>query len=92
MKQPSQYEKVIRSYKTGVYVPAGDFSAKTCNTWIKQYNSNFNRMSAERWEEILEYFDIACDSEVERVGDQSILDEGRGALPMSSSPSVSSEE
>jgi hypothetical protein len=88
----SQYEKVVRSYKTGVYVPSGDFSAKLCNTWVKQYNRNFNKVSQERWEEILTYYDITPTSDIEGVGDQSILDEGRGALPMSSSPSITSAD
>jgi hypothetical protein len=91
LKQPLQYEKIIRSYKTGIYVPSGDFSAKSCNAWVKQYNSNFNRMTAECWEEILEYYDIACDSDIERAGDLLILDEGQAALPMSSSSSVCSD-
>jgi hypothetical protein len=43
-------------------------------------------MTTEHWEELLEYYDIMPDSDVEGVGDQSILDEGRAALPMSSSP------
>jgi hypothetical protein len=74
-----------------MYIPSGDFSAKSCNTWVKQYNSNFDRITTERWEEILEYYDIGCDSDVERVGDQSILDEGQGDLPMSSSPSTTTD-
>jgi hypothetical protein len=83
---------ILSGYKTSVYVPAGDFSVKTCNTWIKQYNSNFNRMTTKHWEEILEYFNIACDSEIERVSNQLILDKEQEALSMSSSLSASSEE
>jgi hypothetical protein len=64
---------------------------KSCNAWVKQYNSNFNRMTAEHWEEILEYYDIVCNSDIERVGDLSILDEGWVALPMSSSSSMCSD-
>jgi hypothetical protein len=61
---------------------------KSCNTWVKQYNVNFNKMTAKHWEEILEYYDTTPDSDIEGlgVGNQSILDEGHVALPMSSSP------
>jgi hypothetical protein len=86
LMQPLQYEKVVRSYRTGVYVSSGDFSAKTCNTWVKQYNANFNKMSDKRWEEILEYYDTEHYSDTGGGVEQSILDEGRAALPMSSSP------
>jgi hypothetical protein len=48
-------------------------------------------MTTEHWEEILGYFDLACDSDGERVGDQSILDEGWADLPISSSPSVGTD-
>ncbi len=57
---------------------------KSCNTWVKQYNANFDKMTAERWEEIIEYYNITPSSDGEGVCDQSILDEGQGALPMSS--------
>jgi hypothetical protein len=79
----SQYEKVVRSYKSGVYTPSGDFSAKLCNTWVKQYNKNFDKMTPERWEDILAYYSVTPKSDNERLGDQSILDEGRADLPMS---------
>jgi hypothetical protein len=79
-----QYEKVVRAYKTGFYVSSGDFRAKSCNTWVKVYNKNFNKITAERWEDLLQHYDVAPDSEHERVGDMSILDEARAALPMSS--------
>jgi hypothetical protein len=91
LKQPSQYKKVIRSYKTSMYVLSGDFSAKLCNTWVKQYNLNFDRITAECWEEILEYYDIVCDSDIERVGNQSILDKGQADLLMSSSLSTTTD-
>jgi hypothetical protein len=51
-------EKVVRSYKTGSYVSSGDFSARLCNTWVRQYNKNFNKMTAKHWEEVLEYYSI----------------------------------
>jgi hypothetical protein len=59
---------------------------KSYNTWVKQYNANFNKVTAEHWEEILEYYDIMPNSDVERGLKQSILDEGQADLPMSSSP------
>lgn len=80
-----QFERVARAFKTGVYVNPGDFCAKSCNSWVKAYNNNFTGKSAEWWEKLLEHYDVA-ESEPERVGDMSILDEARGALPMSSSP------
>jgi hypothetical protein len=80
-----QFERAARVYKTGIYVNPGDFCAKSCNSWVKAYNNNFNGKSAAWWEGILEHYDVA-ESEPERVGDMSILDETRGALPMSSSP------
>ncbi len=86
LMQPSQYEKVIQSYKTGIYIPSGNSSAKTCNTWVKQYNVNFNKMSDKCWEEILKYYDTAPYSDFGGGVEQSILDEGWAALPMSSSP------
>jgi hypothetical protein len=48
---------------------------------------NFNKMTAKHWKEILKYYDTTPDSDIEglEVGDQSILDEGHTALPMSSS-------
>ena len=78
-----QYEKVIRSYRSGVYVPSGDFSAKLCNTWVKQYNKNFDKMTPEWWEDILNYYSVVPKLDGERLGDESILDEGRADLPMS---------
>jgi hypothetical protein len=79
-----QYEKVVRSYKTGVYVPTGDFCAKWCNTWVRQYNKNFNKDN-DWWSDLLEHYDVAGVGLSEQV-DMSTLDEGRAALPMSSSP------
>lgn len=78
-----QFERAACAYKTGVYINPGDFSAKSCNSWIKAYNNNFAGKSAEWWKSLLEHYVIA-ESEPERVGDMSILDETRGALPMSS--------
>ncbi len=80
-----QYERVARAYKTGVYAHPGDFCAKSCNSWVKAYNNNFAEKSDEWWESLLNHYDVA-ESEPEKVGDKSILDETRGALPMSSSP------
>ena len=80
-----QYEKVIQSYKTGIYIPTGDFSAKWCNTWVRQYNKNFNK-DDDWWSELLEHYDAAGGmGQFEQV-DMSTLDEGRAAMPMSSSP------
>jgi hypothetical protein len=81
-----QYEKVVRSYKTGIYISSGPFSAKSCNSWVKSYNKNFNRMTAKQWEDLLSghYTTGVADNEVERVGDMSMLDEAWGELPMSS--------
>ena len=81
-----QYEKVVRSYKTGTYVSSGDFRAKSCNYWIKQYNKNFDKKTADWWKAILQYYVVESNSEHEEIGDMSILDEERAALPMSSSP------
>ena len=78
-----QCEKVVRSYHTGVYVPSTDFRAKFCNTWVWQYNKNFNKTD-EWWENILEYYAVVPEVEQEKVRDMSILDEGWAALPMSS--------
>jgi hypothetical protein len=86
-KNSPQFEKCVRSYKTGAYVSSGSFHAKVCNTWVKQYNKNFNQKSDDWWSAILQHYAVAeSDSEVGRVGDMSILDEQRAALPMSSSP------
>lgn len=79
-----QYEKVIRSYKTGVYVPTGDFSAKWCNMWVRQYNKNFDK-DDYWWNDLLEHYDVTEVGQYEQA-DISTLDEGRAALPMSSSP------
>jgi hypothetical protein len=79
----SQYEKVIQSYKSGVYIPSGDFSMKMCNTWVKQYNKNFDKMTPKQWEDTLNYYSITPKLDSERLGDQSILDEGCVDLPMS---------
>ena len=80
-----QYEKVIQSYQTGVYVPRGNFCAKSCNMWVRQYNKNFNK-TANWWKSILECYIIMPNSDHKMIGELSILDEGRGYLPMSSSP------
>jgi hypothetical protein len=82
--QISQYEKIARSYKLGHYVHAGDFEAKTCNMWVKQYNKNFDGKTAEWWEKLLTFYgaDAIIESDVE--GGESILDEQRAALPISS--------
>lgn len=80
-----QFERAARAYKTGVYVNPGDFCAKSCNSWVKAYGNNFTGKSTEWWESLLGHYDVA-ESEPEKVGDMSILDETRGALPMSSSP------
>jgi len=80
-----QFERVARAYMTGVYVNPGDFCAKSCNSWVRAYNKNFAKKSAEWWESLLDHYDVA-ESESEKAGDMSILDETRGALPMSSSP------
>src|SRR6266852_4947804 len=71
--------------RLGVYAHPGDFCAKSCNSWVKVYNNNFAEKSDEWWESLLNHYDVAK-SEPEKVGDKSILDEMRGALPMSSSP------
>jgi hypothetical protein len=78
-----QYERVARSYQTGVYVSTGDFCGKWCNKWVKQYNANFNKKNSGWWRDLLARYDVA---EVGQVGqvDTSTLDEGRAALPMSS--------
>jgi hypothetical protein len=82
-----QFERAARTYKTGIYVNPGDFCAKLCKSWVKAYNNNFAGKSAEWWESLLEHYDVSVsESETEKVGDMSILDETRGALPMSSSP------
>lgn len=73
---------MIRSYRNGVYSVA-DFRAKSCNTWIRQYNKNFDKKTTDWWTNILENYVTVSDSEHEKVGDMSILDEGRAALPMS---------
>jgi len=39
---------------------------------------------AEWWMAILEFYVMAPETEPEKAGDMSILDEGRAALPMSS--------
>jgi len=54
-------------------------------TWVKQYNKNFNGKTGDWWEGILQHY-VVADSDTERVGDMSILDEQWAALPMSSSP------
>ena len=79
-----QYEKVVRSYKTSVYIPTGDFSAKWCNTWVRQYNKNFDKDDSW-WSDLLEHYDVGGVGQAERA-DTSTLDDGRAALPMSSSP------
>jgi hypothetical protein len=79
-----QYEKVVRSYKTGVYAPTGDFSAKWCNKWVRQYNKNFDK-DDDWWSELLTHYDVTRVGQFEQA-DMSTLDEGRAALPMSSSP------
>jgi hypothetical protein len=79
----SQYEKIVRSYKTGEYVPLGDFDAKSCGVWVKQYNKNFDDKAAEWWDRILQLYDVDRDHDQD-PGDMSILDGGRAALPMSS--------
>jgi hypothetical protein len=81
-----QYEKVVRSYKTGVYVPTGDFCAKWCNTWVRQYNKNFNKDDSW-WSDLLGHYNIAGIGQSKQADmDMSTLDEGQAALPMSSSP------
>ena len=83
-----QYEKVVRSYKTGVYAPTGDFCAKWCSMWVRQYNKNFDKNN-DWWSDLLWGYDIARvgqDEQADGGGDRSTLDEGRAALPMSSSP------
>jgi hypothetical protein len=52
---------------------------------------NSSPHTTKYWEEILEYYDIACDSDIERVGNQSILDEGQADLLISSSLSVTTD-
>ena len=82
----SQYEKIVRSYKTGEYVPSGNFDAKSCGVWVKQYNKNFDGKTAEWWDRILQLYDADHDhgQDGQDPGDKSILDGGCGALPMSS--------
>ena len=79
----SQYEKVARSYKLGYYIHSGDFEAKTCNMWVRQYNKNFDGKTAQWWEKILTFYsaDTAVESD---VGGDSIIDKKRAALPISS--------
>jgi hypothetical protein len=79
-----QYEKVARAYWTSTYNDATTFCAKSCNTWVRQYKKNFSSKTTKWWEDILEYYIIEDASEAEKVGEMSILDEARGALPMSS--------
>jgi len=78
-----QYEKVSQSYKTGVYMPTADFCAKFCNTWVRQYNKNFNKKDDDWWSDLLEHYDVAGDGQVGQV-DMLMLDEGRAVMPMSS--------
>jgi len=81
----TSYEKVVRSYKTGIYVSMGDFRAKLFNKWVKGYNKNFDKTTAEWWNNILRYYvDDSDDSDCEHSGDD--LDETRDALPRSPSP------
>jgi hypothetical protein len=54
-----------------------------CNTWVKQYNKNFDKITPEQWEDTLDYYSIVPELDSERLGDQSILDEGCADLPMS---------
>src|SRR5260370_35320907 len=77
-------QKVVWSYRTGTYTSSGQFRAKLCSTWVKQYNKNFDRKTGDWWEGILQHY-VVVDSDTERVGNMSILDEQRVALPMSSS-------
>lgn len=81
MLKALQYEKIIQ---TGIYVSSSDFAAKYCNRWIRQYYKNFATKMAEWWMAILEFYVMAPETEPEKAGDMSILDEGRAALPMSS--------
>jgi hypothetical protein len=53
--------------------------------WIRQYNKNFNKKTADWWKGILEYYVTRPESDHEMIGETSILDEGRAFLPMSSS-------
>jgi len=75
-----QYEKVTRSYKTGVYVSMGDFRAKLCNKWVKQYNKNFDKTTAKWWNSILQYY-VDGDPDCEDDDEMSNLDDTRAALP-----------
>jgi len=52
--------------------------------WVKQYNKNFNHKMTDWWDTILQYYMVVSNSEPEKVGDMSILDEAQMALPMSS--------
>jgi hypothetical protein len=74
----------VQSYKTGVYVASGDFSAKSCNTWVRQYNKNFDKKTIDWWDAVLEHYEVVPDSEPSRIGEMSMLDDEQAALPMSS--------
>jgi len=75
------YEKIIRSYKTGVYVSMGNFRANLCNNWVKQYSKNFDKTTAKWWNDILKYY-VDDDSDCGNVDEMSTLGETRAALPM----------
>ena len=83
LMKPMKYERVVRSYKTGIYAPIGDFSAKWCNKWVRQYDQNFNNKMDSWWNDLLEHYNVTEVGHIKDV-DMSMLDEGRGALPMSS--------
>ena len=78
-----QCKKVVRSYKDGVYVHSSNFSAKSCNTWARQYNKNFDNRMDEWWMTILACYNAAAFESDCEESDESI-DEMHDTLPRSS--------
>jgi len=76
-------EKIVRSYKDGLYTPSSQICAKSCNMWARQYNKNFDDRTDEWWKTTLACY-TGTASESDSEGSERSIDETRDMLPRSS--------